>query len=384
MCKRSEKPIQRTKLSIFLVSITIFSACGSVPPKPAALLPKAPISIEAYKDFRQKQGPYRILFAGDTHFTWRVADLQQKNGLEFPVQPLQERFLKADYRLLNLETTMSSKGKPWLQKAYIFNSAPENIALLRFLGIQTAILGNNHSMDFGPEGLQATVAELKNAGIAAVGAGSSWGEAASPLVVRNDLLSFAILSFSMIGEHMTFSTPGRAGVASVRANSVRSQIQSLKKEVDLVIVSLHWGVEYYTRPQPEQIKLAHLMVDAGADAVIGHHPHIVQALEVYRGSIIAYSIGNFLFGSVNERQDNNMLLELQCDLESRQLNAVQIYPVFGRYRENKSDPVRSLNASETNDFWKKMVVMSQNLSAETVNRLRVNKKGFGRIELRSK
>lgn len=338
-------------------------------------------SISLKKSITKKgitQSPYtRLLFAGDAHFHWRVKELQQKHSLIFPIQTLRSLFLKSDYRILNLETTLSLEGLPFNKKSYIFSSDKKNVQLLKFLNINTAILGNNHSLDMGAQGLKNTMLELRNARINTVGAGQNYNEATSPLYFTVNDIRFSMLSFSSIGEMMTFSGNSKAGVARPSLDIIHTQIKEMKKYSDVILVSLHWGIEYYVHPTKKQINLAHKIIDMGATAIIGHHPHIPQGLEKYKDGFIAYSLGNFLFGSVNSRQNHNMLLKLNFYKKTKQLHSVSIYPILGRYRDAKDEGIRQLRAKETIGFWKDLIVQSNKLNSTAHHRIKITNDGTG-------
>lgn len=373
-------PMIRYIFTIFL--FVLFGGCAQA----SAPVKKTANKFIVKKSFIEPSDQFshstRLIFAGDTHFHWRISDLQDKNGINFPVLSLQSLFKSADYRILNLETTLTKNGIPFNKKSYIFSSDQKNVQLLKYLGVNTAILGNNHSMDMGPVGLMDTISHLRKAGINSVGAGMNKSRATSPLYFKVGNIKFGILSFSAVGEEMTFSGANRAGVAAPSLKILKRRIKAMKNYTDAIIVSLHWGTEYFVHPNQSQIDLAHKIIDLGATAIIGHHPHIPQGMEVYKDKFIAYSLGNFLFGSVNNRQNHNMVLQLNFNKESKDLTSVSIFPVYGKYRENKNEGVRQLRPIETIDFWKDMIVQCSRLSPTAQNRIRIAEDGTGEFLVR--
>lgn len=324
----------------------------------------------------------RVLFAGDTHFQWGVETLQRSAGRMAPVAELVDVFHAADFRVLNLETSISDRGRPFVRKSYIFNTPPENVRVLQNLKLDLALMGNNHSMDMGREGLDRTLRALRRAGIASVGSGANSITAPGPFRFERGGVRFAVLSFSGIGEAATFSTASRPGVAAMRDVRIRQRVRAARRGADQLIVSLHWGNEYYARPDRRQIALARSLIDAGATAVIGHHPHVPQGVEIYRGRVICYSLGNFLFGSINEDQTENILLQLEIDPQKKDIERVRILPIVGRYRDAGDHRLRRLGPEEARNFWNEYYVLVRDLSKSTVKKMRVYPDGTGTISLR--
>ncbi|MEQ9365686.1 MAG: CapA family protein [Leptospirales bacterium] len=330
----------------------------------------------------EQDAPIKILFAGDTHFQWGVRELQRSAGLMAPVEELVPVFHAADFRVLNLETSISDRGRPFVRKSYIFNTTPENIRVLQNLKLDLALLGNNHSMDMGRAGLRRTLRALRRAGIGSVGSGENSALAPGPFLFSRGGVSFAVLSYSGIGEASTFSTRSRPGVAAMSDKSIYQSVRAARRNADQVIVSLHWGNEYYPRADRKQVRFARALIDAGATAIIGHHPHVPQGIEVYRGRIICYSLGNFLFGSINEDQTHNIVVQLEVDPKRKQIDRARIVPIVGRYRDAGDHRLRKLDPTEARSFWQEFYVLVRDLSRETVKKLQVYPDGSGSISVK--
>lgn len=326
-------------------------------------------------------GPIKILFAGDTHFQWGVSDLQKSAGLLAPVQELAPFFHAADFRILNLETSISDQGAPFLRKSYIFNAPPESVRLLEYLQVDLAVLGNNHSMDMGGKGMERTLRALRRVGIGAVGVGPNSSEAPGPFRFNVGGVRFAVLSYTGVGETETFSTRSGPGVASMHDRAIFQHVRAARRDVDQLIVSLHWGNEYYPRTDRAQIALARNLIDAGATAVVGHHPHVPQGVEVYRGGVICYSLGNFLFGSINEDQTHNMVIQLEVEPKKKQIAQLRVMPIVGRYRDAADHRLRPLPAADSREFWEEFYTLSRDLSAATVKSMRVHPDGTATISV---
>jgi poly-gamma-glutamate synthesis protein (capsule biosynthesis protein) len=189
---------------------------------------------------------------------------------------------------------------------------PRYLRALKGAGIGIVNIANNHVFDYGPEGLFDTISYLDSAGIHHVGAGRNREEAHRPvvLVIRGVRIGF-------LGYYGGGEAPGAGrrnpGVARRKEEEVVSDIRDLRdrRGVGYVVVNLHWGTENATVPSREQRALAHTLIDAGADAVVGHHPHVLQGIERYGRGVIAYSLGNFVFGGNRRDTYDTGMLEIR-------------------------------------------------------------------------
>ncbi len=222
-----------------------------------------------------------------------------------PLRPTAPRLASADLTIGNLESTLSRLG-PRTQGDDSFGADPRVLAGLKLAGFDVLSLGNNHVGDFGLESLTVTQRLLRRGGFATVGAGASLDDAWKPAVIARDGVRFGIVAFNAIGEtpRPTASRPGAASVrmeprtGPLNASDVarlRTTIASLRPTVDVVLVVPHWGTQYTHQPVPDQRTVARAAIDAGADLVVGGHPHWVQGVEVYHGKFIVHSLGNFVF-----------------------------------------------------------------------------------------
>jgi len=197
---------------------------------------------------------------------------------------------------------------------YLLKAPPAYAPLLKEAGFTILSLANNHSMDYGPVGLGDTLAALDEAGLEYCGAGPDLGKARAPRFLELNGRRVAFIAYSEIaplGSKATATSPGIAWIAypPSRSEVVGSIRNARKAGADLVIVSLHWGLENSTAVEPYQRTFARHLIDSGADAIIGHHPHVLRAVESYRGKTIAYSLGNYLFSKGTSR---TLLLKLTC------------------------------------------------------------------------
>jgi poly-gamma-glutamate synthesis protein (capsule biosynthesis protein) len=216
------------------------------------------------------------------------------------------RWLRAaDLTVGNLESALSMDGRP-RQGDDSFAAAPTVLPDLARTGFDLLTLANNHTGDYGLRALRQTLRRIDDSPIARVGAGRDAAEAWAPVVLRRHGLSFGFLAFNAIGETPR-ATAHRPGVAEIRMQPrlgpldqgdlarMTEAIARLARQIDVVTVLPHWGEQYSHRAVPDQRRVARALVDAGADLVIGGHPHWVQGMASRGRSVIAYSLGNFVF-----------------------------------------------------------------------------------------
>jgi poly-gamma-glutamate synthesis protein (capsule biosynthesis protein) len=198
----------------------------------------------------------------------------------------------------NLECTLPGDGRSIPTEPRVI-ATPDLVQAVKAAGFSVVTLANNHTFDCfqpGYENLRALLAEL---GLPHFGAGMDLGEAAAPAMVETNGLRLAFLG--AVDQHSgpyQFAAAGQWGVAPLDVDRLTKQIRELSSHVDHVLVSLHWGEERFLIPSPVQIEQAHALVDAGASMVLGHHPHVIQGLEIRRGAPIAYCLGNFVADEV--------------------------------------------------------------------------------------
>jgi poly-gamma-glutamate capsule biosynthesis protein CapA/YwtB (metallophosphatase superfamily) len=218
-----------------------------------------------------------------------------------------------DIAIANLENPLTTRdhgvdGKCTLQ------GSPEWAKILKDTGFNIVSLANNHIMDYGPEGLFDTIRSLDSVGILHVGAGKNIEEARAPLFMQVKGKSLAIFArSSVIVSSPSYAGPTTPGVAFLEASELIERIKAIRSQVDLIILFLHWGIEEYSYPSPSQVKLAREFVEAGADAIIGHHPHVLQGVQRVGKALVAYSLGNFLFNNfrwMKDTENADILYEL--------------------------------------------------------------------------
>ncbi|MDR9857421.1 CapA family protein [Paenibacillus sp. VCA1] len=239
-----------------------------------------------------------IQFVGDMIFSGKVETLLEKNGYSYPFHYLGDMFKKDDLTLGNLETPVTTGGVSAQNKQFVFKSSPQALEALRAAGMDVVNLGNNHILDQGEVGLLDTINYLDQSGIQYVGAGKDADRAYKPVYFERGGMKIAVIGASRVYPETNWAAgTNKPGVASAydKASRVIATIGEARKKADLVIVMVHWGIERALTPNDIQKKLGHDFIDAGADLIIGGHPHVLQGLEQYKGKWIAYSTGNFIF-----------------------------------------------------------------------------------------
>jgi poly-gamma-glutamate capsule biosynthesis protein CapA/YwtB (metallophosphatase superfamily) len=266
-----------------------------------------------------------LLFVGDVMLSRGVgARMQSEGDWTFPFTEIGETLAAADLSFGNLECPASDVGRN-RHHLYSFRADPRAIEGLKLAGFDVMSVANNHAYDWGPKALLDTTRRLREAGIRPVGAGANDLEAHYPVLVDLGGLRIAFLAYVNIDPKEATAAPGRPGVAWLEPERVMADIRFARPLADLVIVGLHWGIEYATRPQRSQIELAHQMIDAGADLIVGGHPHVVQPLEEYEGRWIAYSLGNFVFDQKDPATRRAIMLKVTT--RGRQIAEVTSIPI---------------------------------------------------------
>lgn len=223
---------------------------------------------------------YVIIATGDViparSVNWKLTGL---NNFNYPFEKTQSLLKSADILLVNLESPLISDCKTTVE-GMIFCGNQKFAKSMANMKVKVANLANNHTTNYGIDGINQTVEILKQNNITVEGLGA-------PSIINIKGRTFGFLGFNDIGVSPL--------VASADAVFIDRDIKELKKTTDFVIVSFHWGIEYTSTPSARQIQIAHSAIDAGADLIIGNHPHWPQGVEIYKDKLITYAHGNFIF-----------------------------------------------------------------------------------------
>ena len=278
-----------------------------------------------------------VTVTGDLLLARRVGDrLDQVGDQAAALRPMARRLAASDLTIGNLESTLSKAGAP-RQGGDSFGARPQVRAGLQLAGFDVLSLANNHVGDYGPQALRQTLRRVEAGSFAGVGAGTDLAAAARPVVVVRHGVRFGIVAFDAIGETPA-ATASLAGALRVRMQPrtgplnvsdlqrVTDVVRGLRDEVDVVLVLPHWGTQYTTQTVRDQRVVARRLVQAGADLVVGGHPHWVQGVESLSGGLVVYSLGNFVFDmdSTRETQEGAVL---ELTYWGTELKAAELVPV---------------------------------------------------------
>lgn len=304
----------------------------------------------------------RILFSGDLMLDWGIQDTIIKEGAEYPLKNLKEFLHGFDYRFCNLECPITAKGEVHPDKKYVFRGKPEHIALLKYAEINGVSLANNHACDYGKTGLLDTIVNLTKNNIYIAGAGENIKSAHLPLTINVNNIKLAVLAYASVAYDDSFAGKNTPGIAMAKLELIKEDIKKHKPSFDFIIITIHWGDEYSEYPSDRDIKIAHQIINSGADAVIGHHPHIFQGIEIYEDKPIIYSLGNFVFGSVNEDARENIVVEIS--FQKNRIKSFRVFPLNGNGNTKQPFQYSLLKGAAASDSLNHLLNISKPLKSK--------------------
>ncbi len=254
-----------------------------------------PIGPEPAVEAAQPVPTVTLIAVGDIMLSRAVArQIKAHNDINYPFLNVRDYLGQADIVFGNLECPIT-RG-PIIEHGTFFRADPGVEQGLKWAGFNVVSLANNHVPNFGATGVLDTLDYLDRARIAHPGAGKDAAQAAQPVFLEKNGIRLAFLAYndSDVVPRSYRAAPHHPGTNIMDASELPAAIHSARAAADLVIVSMHSGTEY-SSPNPRQISFAHAAIDAGADLIVGHHPHVVQYFERYQGKYIFYSLGNFVF-----------------------------------------------------------------------------------------
>ncbi|MFQ5937514.1 MAG: CapA family protein, partial [Acidiferrobacterales bacterium] len=321
-------------------------------PEPATP-PLPPAAIEA------PTRELHIAAVGDIMLGGSAAPEVAKRGYDYPFRHVRSSLRSADIAFGNLEGPLTDIGTPDRHKRYVFRSPSAQVApALAAAGFNIVSLANNHTMDYGVEGLKQTLAALNRAGIEHVGAGMNLQEARRPAFLTAGGHTVAFLAYSLTFPERFWASSDRPGTAFGHKQQVDADIRAARSEADIIVVSFHWGREATTELRDYQSELGHAAIEAGASVVLGHHPHILQGIERYRDGIIFYSLGNFVFGSYSRIAQRTVIALLR--FQNARLIEVRLIPLNVNNIEVVFQP-RPLSSAEATQLIEELQQLSSPL-----------------------
>jgi poly-gamma-glutamate synthesis protein (capsule biosynthesis protein) len=232
---------------------------------------------------------------GDINLGDGPRTVMRYRGIRYPWRDVAPTLRRADVAFGNLECAVSRRGRP-VSKLYNFRGRPAALrAAARFAGLDVVNLANNHAGDYGRVALLDTIRHARRFGITPVGAGRNLAAARRPRVVSRLGLRIAFVGFSDILPLSFAATPTRPGTAFASPPAIRRGVRRARRRADVVVATFHWGVERARDPTARQRLFARIALRAGASAVIGAHPHVLQPRRRIGRRVIAYSLGNFVW-----------------------------------------------------------------------------------------
>jgi poly-gamma-glutamate synthesis protein (capsule biosynthesis protein) len=288
-----------------------------------------------------------VLAVGDliSHQDVQKAAIDAENGWMSLWEEVAPLFMGADLAMVNLETPIApNTGRPGIP--FCFNAPPELARALKATGVGLALTANNHAFDQGVAGAIETLGHLADAGILCVGSGLDRAAALSPAIVRlRGGIEVAVLARTDVFNNCLNQRHDRPWVAELDMDRDAETIKEIRQRVDAVIVGVHWGNEYHELPSVRQREMAARLIEAGADAVVGHHPHVLQPLEWVesggRRGAVAFSLGNFIsnqdrmydpavqpLGAGDSRDGGMMVMTLRRDSDGVKLLDARVSPLW--------------------------------------------------------
>lgn len=227
-----------------------------------------------------------------------------------PLRAVAPLLSSADIAFVNLEAPFSDQGRP-VSKGMVFKAEPEMVDALHLAGIDVVSTANNHARDCGYYGVDFTLRWLAQHGIAAAGTGHTAQEAHRGAVIERNGHRFGFLAYTYDQSNGNYRDRDDR-IAMLDPDRMAADVARLRSRADVIFVSMHAGVEYQKQPNAEQRRFAHAAIDAGANVVIGAHPHVTQPVESYREGVIFYSLGNLVFDQFQREETQHGLIADLC------------------------------------------------------------------------
>jgi len=275
---------------------------------------------------KRTDGPVSVIVVGDTMFDDLALPYIIKYGYEYQLSAVRDLLMDADVVNANLEVAVSS-GCKRSKKKFAYYMLPEGLSGLTENGVNVVCLANNHVLDCGEKGMTDGLKHMENAGLHYYGAGL--GEDRH----RGVVVDVDGTRIGFVGWYNYRLEKGHCGTAHISEQAVKADIAAVKRKADVVIATFHWGKNYEPKMDKKQKFFGRLAIDSGADAVVGHHPHIPQAMTVYKGKPIIYSVGNFCFSTGNNSAAEGFAAKFF--IEGKRIARLEMIPLFVQMRNEQ-------------------------------------------------
>jgi poly-gamma-glutamate capsule biosynthesis protein CapA/YwtB (metallophosphatase superfamily) len=275
--------------------------------------------------------PVRLAAVGDVTFGGPVADMIAAKGAAFPWRSVGAVLRGADLATANLEGAVSTRGRQVPDKEFHFRGPPSALsAARRTAGLDVMSVANNHTLDFGRVAFLDTLRIAKRNGIATVGGGPDLAAARRPAILQRGGVRIAFLAYSDVRPEGFTAGQSLAGTAPASAAAIRADVVSARRRADVVIVWMHWGAELARRADSRQRLFASAALNAGAHAVLGSHPHVLQnVVRPSRRVLVAWSLGNFVFPPNSPGTDRTAILHLELGRDGVRAHRLQGARIVG-------------------------------------------------------
>jgi len=295
--------IRRTVLSL-MVTLVLAAMTGPV----SAATQRAPST-----DTSAPTGTVRLMAVGDVMLGGSIGRRIVRQGPGAPWRKVWSYLDQADLLIANLECPISSRGTPWPKK-YIFRAPPAAADSLVAGGIDIVNLANNHTLDYGVTAFRDTLAALDARGVRHVGGGQNEAAAHAPLIVERNGLRIGFLGYALYfapGTRRQWAAGlGTPGLAVGTPEIVSREVAALRTQVDVVVVAFHGGTALSSGPSRKVRALTRAAIAAGAALVVGHHPHVLQGYSREGSTLVAYSLGNFVFDAFTGLPNDSAILDV--------------------------------------------------------------------------
>lgn len=284
-----------------------------------------------------------LVFAGDIYLSPYVLERYNREGIQGVLsENLLSEMINADIAMANEEFPFSTRGEQAPDKQFTFRVEPSYVNLLKEMGIDVVTLANNHALDYGGDALTDTFAALDGAGIEYVGAGQDKERAAKAFFAQEEQKTFGFLGASRVIPVPEWNIENRQPgmLCTYDSGALCEAIRQTKGQCDFLTVYVHWGIEREHTPEEYQRQLAKAYIDAGADLVVGAHPHVLQGIEYYNGKPIVYSLGNYIF---NQEIADTVLLKVTVSQENQaRLQLIPAYATGAKTQEKSGEQMPEL------------------------------------------
>ncbi len=268
-----------------------------------------------------------IIAVGDILLSRQVGKkIDQSENPNLPFEKLQATLSGADLTFGNLECPLDSGSNP-IREGLIFRCLTKYVPGLVTAGFDVLSTANNHAMDQGLDNLKFTREYLRSQNILPIGSAASLDEAWQPQILQRNGTKFAFLAASYASINDNGKTTNDYVARIEDLEHLKASILKLKSQADFIIVNMHAGTEYTSHPNQKQIAFAHAAIDAGADVVIGQHPHWIQDIEIYQNKPIFYSLGNFVFDQMWSQETREGLV-VRLAISDKRLEKAELIPVI--------------------------------------------------------